>query len=160
MFLDHCCWTCFGFALQCKGLSLTWFLWIPRRYVFTLHIIYCLCVYSVIITLTLYGTFCSRCKWQSLGGLAKNGVLVRRIIGNGELKLLSPWSISQKWRSKDSKAEKEEIHFLKLLFRCAPMLQTLTLKLSKEVTDDWYNIFLDTVQEYPYVNSSVCISVD
>lgn len=37
------------------------------------------------------------------------------------------------------------------------MLQTMTLKLSDKVTDDWYNIFLETVQEYPYVNSSVCI---
>lgn len=51
----------------------------------------------------------------------------------------------------------DEVLFLKLLFRCAPMLQTMTLKLSDKVTDDWYNIFLETVQEYPYVNSSVCI---
>ncbi|OQU89950.1 hypothetical protein SORBI_3002G302200 [Sorghum bicolor] len=58
---------------------------------------------------------------------------------------------------KGFKGDDEEIHFLKLLFRCAPMLQTMTLKLSDGVTDDWYNIFLDTVQEYPYVNSSVCI---
>ena len=56
---------------------------------------------------------------------------------------------------KGLKGGEEEIHFLKLLFRCAPMLQTMTLKLSDEVTDDWYNIFLDTVQEYPSVNSNV-----
>ncbi|XP_066394834.1 uncharacterized protein [Miscanthus floridulus] len=55
------------------------------------------------------------------------------------------------------KGDDDEIDFLKMLFRCAPMLETMTLKLSDEVTDDWYNIFLDTVQEYPYVNSSVCI---
>ncbi|XP_021307306.1 uncharacterized protein LOC8082116 isoform X1 [Sorghum bicolor] len=56
---------------------------------------------------------------------------------------------------KGLKGNEEEIHFLKLLCRCAPMLQTMTLKLSKNVTDDWYNIFLDTVQEHPSVNSNV-----
>ena len=78
---------------------------------------------------------------------------------------------NRKWRTKTTislanltevqikgfKGGDDEIDFLKMLSRCAPMLQTMTLKLSDEVTNDWYNIFIDTVQEYPYVNSSVCI---
>jgi hypothetical protein len=76
-----------------------------------------------------------------------------RIIGASDRLLIDLTEV----QIKGLKGDDEEINFLKLLFRCAPMLETITLKLSDEVTDDWYNVFLDTVQEYPYVNSSVCI---
>ncbi|PUZ72033.1 hypothetical protein GQ55_2G361000 [Panicum hallii var. hallii] len=50
-----------------------------------------------------------------------------------------------------------EVDFLRLIFRGAPLLQRVAVKLCAAIIpdDDWYNTVLDTFEEYPGVNCTV-----
>ncbi|XP_039792665.1 uncharacterized protein LOC120658449 [Panicum virgatum] len=52
-----------------------------------------------------------------------------------------------------------EVDFLRLIFRSAPLLQRVTVKLCSAIIpdNDWYNTILDTFEEHPAVSCTVCL---
>ena len=60
---------------------------------------------------------------------------------------------------KGLRGDYNEVDFLRLIFRSAPLLERVTVKLCSAIIPDagWYNTVLDTFEENPAVNCAVCL---